>query len=79
VQVNGHFAATLDSLGVGAGPLSHIVIFADLLLCCVHLPLVQVNGHFAATLDPLGMDKRPPHPELDPSYYGFTEADLDRE
>lgn len=39
----------------------------------------QVNGHFAATLDPLGMDKRPPHPELDPSYYGFTDADLDRE
>lgn len=41
--------------------------------------MVQVNGHFAATLDPLGMDKRPPHPELDPAYYGFTEADLDRE
>jgi hypothetical protein len=50
-----------------------------LLICCAHLPFAQVNGHFAATLDPLGMDKRPPHPELDPSYYGFTDADLDRE
>lgn len=46
---------------------------------CVMWHQLQVNGHFAATLDPLGMDKRPPHPELDPSYYGFSEADLDRE
>src|SRR5690242_8576063 len=30
-----------------------------------------------ANLDPLQRQERPPIPELDPSFYGFTEADLD--
>jgi 2-oxoglutarate dehydrogenase E1 component len=30
-----------------------------------------------ANLDPLQRTERPPIPELDPSFYGFTEADLD--
>ncbi|MEW6762504.1 MAG: 2-oxoglutarate dehydrogenase E1 component, partial [Pseudomonadota bacterium] len=30
-----------------------------------------------ANLDPLQRQERPPLPELDPSFYGFTEADLD--
>ncbi|MCB9729637.1 MAG: 2-oxoglutarate dehydrogenase E1 component [Deltaproteobacteria bacterium] len=38
----------------------------------------RVRGHLAARLDPLGLWKRPEHPELDPFYWGFTEADLDR-
>jgi 2-oxoglutarate dehydrogenase E1 component len=37
----------------------------------------RVRGHMIAQLDPLGLP-RPPHPELDPEFYGFTEADLDR-
>ncbi|MCU0254943.1 MAG: 2-oxoglutarate dehydrogenase E1 component, partial [Acidobacteria bacterium] len=37
----------------------------------------RVRGHLIAHLDPLGLP-RPPHPELDPSYYGFTEADMDK-
>ena len=36
------------------------------------------RGHLAADLDPLGLSGREPHPELDPSAYGFAEADLDR-
>jgi 2-oxoglutarate dehydrogenase E1 component len=38
----------------------------------------RARGHFHANLDPLGLT--PPHneEELDPSTYGFTEADLDR-
>ena len=36
-------------------------------------------GHFAADLDPLKLDKRAPPVELDPAFFGFTEADLDRE
>lgn len=35
------------------------------------------RGHTAAAIDPLGI-LRSPHPELDPAFYGFTEADLDR-
>jgi len=38
----------------------------------------RVRGHLHATLDPLGLEERPPHAELDPATYGFTEDDLDR-
>jgi len=38
----------------------------------------RVRGHLEADLDPLGLKPVPPHPELDPLSYGFTEADLDR-
>ena len=38
----------------------------------------RIRGHLAADLDPLGMRDQPPHPELDPASYGFTEADMDR-
>ncbi len=37
----------------------------------------RVRGHMVAKIDPLGMP-RPHMPELDPEYYGFTEADMDR-
>jgi len=38
----------------------------------------RVRGHLMANLDPLGLEERPPHPELEPSTYGFGENDLDR-
>jgi 2-oxoglutarate dehydrogenase E1 component len=38
----------------------------------------RVRGHLVAHLDPLGQP-RPEQPELDPAFYGFTEADLGRE
>ena len=37
----------------------------------------RVRGHMVAEIDPLGMP-RPHQPELDPEFYGFTEADMDR-
>ncbi|MEO0677480.1 MAG: thiamine pyrophosphate-dependent enzyme, partial [Pseudomonadota bacterium] len=38
----------------------------------------RIRGHLAADLDPLGMREMPARPELDPSSYGFAEADMDR-
>ncbi len=37
----------------------------------------RVRGHIIARLDPL-KQARPQPPELDPAYYGFSEADYDR-
>jgi len=39
----------------------------------------QVNGHMKAKLDPLGLEERKVPDVLDLAFYGFTEADLDRE
>ena len=38
----------------------------------------RVMGHLEANLDPLGLEKKKPHPQLQPSFYGFYEQDLDR-
>ncbi len=38
----------------------------------------RIRGHLAADLDPLGLTEQTPHPELDPTSYGFTGADMDR-
>ncbi len=38
----------------------------------------RVRGHIIARVDPLGVEKPSP-PEILPEFYGFTEADLDRE
>ena len=38
----------------------------------------RVIGHLEANLDPLGLEKRKPLPQLQPSFYGFHDQDLDR-
>jgi len=38
----------------------------------------RIRGHLIADLDPLGMRENTPHPELDPTSYGFTATDMDR-
>jgi len=41
--------------------------------------MYRVRGHLIADLDPLSAERRPFHPELDPTSYGLTLWDLDRE
>jgi 2-oxoglutarate dehydrogenase E1 component len=38
----------------------------------------RVRGHLEAQLDPLGLQPKARHPELDPGFWGFAEADFDR-
>ena len=38
----------------------------------------RIRGHLKAKLDPLSLTEPNPHPELDPSHYGFNSAEWDR-
>jgi 2-oxoglutarate dehydrogenase E1 component len=38
----------------------------------------RVIGHLEADLDPLKIIPRQPHPQLDPGFYGFHEAEMDK-
>jgi 2-oxoglutarate dehydrogenase E1 component len=38
----------------------------------------RVIGHFGANLDPLGIEKRKFPPQLEPSFWGFHQEDLDK-
>ncbi len=38
----------------------------------------RARGHLICNLDPLGLKEITYHPELDPSFYGFSDADYDR-
>src|SRR6476469_2656537 len=38
----------------------------------------RVHGHLEAKLDPLGLTVPASHSELDPAFYGFSEADMDK-
>ncbi|MBL6457201.1 2-oxoglutarate dehydrogenase E1 component [Belnapia sp. T6] len=38
----------------------------------------RVRGHLEAQLDPLGLQQQKRHQELDPTFWGFSDADMDR-
>jgi len=38
----------------------------------------RIRGHLQSNLDPLELEPKRDNPELHPSYWGFTEADMDR-
>ncbi len=38
----------------------------------------RIRGHLQSNLDPLGLEPKGDNPELHPSYWGFTDADMDR-
>ena len=38
----------------------------------------RIRGHLHANLDPLGLEPKAQNAELEPGFYGFTEADWDR-
>ncbi len=38
----------------------------------------RVIGHLEADLDPLNITPKQPHPQLEPTFYGFHAEDLDR-
>jgi 2-oxoglutarate dehydrogenase E1 component len=50
----------------------------DSLRAIMMIRAYRMRGHLAANLDPLGLEPKIAAPELEPSTYGFSEADYDR-
>src|SRR6476661_2189661 len=65
------------------GPIRTVAASADAELGRKRVSVTQLIAAYRylgsrwANLDPLQRQERPPIPELDPAFYGFTEADLD--
>ena len=73
-------AAPATTASAAAAPSAEQVRAAtkDSLRALMLIRTYRVRGHLEAKLDPLGLQEKPPHPELDPTRYGFSEADMDR-
>ena len=50
----------------------------DTLSALMLIRAYRARGHLIAALDPLDLSDKKVHPELDPTFYGFIEEDLDR-
>ena len=62
--------------GLGAGSLPE---FAEKQAKVLQLTsAIRCRGHREANLDPLELYERPSVADVDPAYYGFTDADMDR-
>lgn len=65
------------------GPIRTVVASADSELGRKRVAVTQITAAYRylgsrwANLDPLQRQERPPLPELDPAFYGFTESDMD--
>ncbi len=77
-RVTGSDGAALAPLPKPASPAEqwHMAVLQDRVDQLVRA--YRVRGHLVAQIDPLGLP-RPELPELDPHFYGFSDADLDRE
>ena len=50
----------------------------DSLRAIMMIRAYRARGHLEAQTDPLNLEKQVAHPELDPSFYGFSKEDYDR-
>src|SRR5690625_1658331 len=50
----------------------------DSIRAIMYIRSFRSRGHLGANLDPLGLQGGEEHPEFDPRYFGFTDADMDR-
>jgi len=62
--------------GISDAELRRAVL--DSIRAIMYVRSFRSRGHFGADLDPLGLQGRVKHPEYDPRFFGFTDADLDR-
>jgi 2-oxoglutarate dehydrogenase E1 component len=78
-DMNGAPAAGKSNGAAKAKPATDVpAATVDSIRALMLIRAYRVRGHLLAELDPLARDGGNSHPELDPSFYGFTEADYDR-
>ncbi len=68
--------AVANGVAVSADQIKQAVL--DSVRALMLIRAYRIRGHLAADLDPLALSEQKPQPELDPSSYGFAEADMDR-
>jgi 2-oxoglutarate dehydrogenase E1 component len=69
-------------LAGGGGDASSAALQAaarDSISALMMIRAFRALGHFQSNLDPLGMMERRHHDELEPTHYGFSDADMDRQ
>ena len=76
--LNGEAAVETDRAAAGATVEEIRAATLDSIRAIMLIRAYRIRGHMLAKLDPLGLEKREPHPELEPETYGFSEADYDR-
>jgi 2-oxoglutarate dehydrogenase E1 component len=64
--------------GVGLSQEQVRAAVLDSIRAIMFIRSFRSRGHLGADLDPLNLNPQPPHPEFDPAFFGFKEADLDR-
>ncbi|HYG88049.1 MAG TPA: 2-oxoglutarate dehydrogenase E1 component [Azospirillum sp.] len=77
----GNGAALMQHTRQVYGGVSHDQVrqaVLDSIRALMLIRVYRVRGHMNAHFDPLGLEKREPHPELDPASYGFGPNDMDR-
>ncbi|MBT3927296.1 MAG: 2-oxoglutarate dehydrogenase E1 component [Rhodospirillaceae bacterium] len=78
-KTNGHGMPPQAARCVPAEPSADVpAATVDSIRALMLIRAYRVRGHLLAELDPLARDGDKSHPELDPSSYGFTDADYDR-
>ncbi|KAA0581811.1 2-oxoglutarate dehydrogenase E1 component [Azospirillum sp. Sh1] len=75
---NGAMLAHAQQVYGGISPQQLRAATLDSIRALMLIRVFRVRGHMNAHFDPLGLEKREPHPELDPATYGFGPDDLDR-
>jgi len=70
-------AAPAGGAGISEAEVRSRVL--DSIRAIMYIRSFRSRGHLGADLDPLGITTtRADHPEFDPKFFGFTDADLDR-
>ncbi len=77
-KIGEKISAKAQAKGAELAPADVMQATRDSIHALMLIRAYRIRGHFHAKLDPLELSPEPNEAELEPSSYGFAEADLDR-